>query len=87
MSKELSAAKLRSFLMKGAHAEEIAKVDAETDLFDEGLLDSFSVMQLVQGLEDELGIVFDYGDLRREYFSSLANISLLLEKKYGVRKV
>ncbi len=52
------------------------------DLFDAGILDSFAVMQLVQLLEEQFDIVFDYKDLRRDYFSSLEALQGLLIKKY-----
>lgn len=85
MSKEISLKKIREIVMKKSTRPMGSEVSPSTDLLDEGYLDSFSVMQLVQSLEEELDIVFDYSDLRRDYFSTLESIYTLLNKKYGLK--
>jgi acyl carrier protein len=58
------------------------QIQPDTDLFDAGILDSFSVLNLVQALEDKLDIVFDYKDLQRHYLSNLKSLLGLLTKNY-----
>lgn len=73
----------------------IQKINAEAtmeqmnkgqDLFHSGIINSYTVTQLVQVLEEDLGIVFDYKDLRREYFGRFDSLFGLLTKKYGFSK-
>jgi acyl carrier protein len=58
--------------------------NSKTDLFREGILDSYSVIQLVNSLEEKFGIVFDYGDLKAAYFRNIASLIGVLTSKYNV---
>ncbi len=57
---------------------------SKMDLFEEGILDSFSVIQMVNVFEERFGIVFDYGDLKANYFRNLDSLQSILVKKYGL---
>lgn len=59
--------------------------DENLNFIDEGMLDSFDVVSLVDALDTEFDIVIDGMDITQENFSSLANIMELL-KKNGVKK-
>ncbi|MBS1968790.1 MAG: hypothetical protein JSU04_00695 [Bdellovibrionales bacterium] len=59
---------------------------AQTDLFEEGILDSYSVIQLVNTFEERFGIVFDYGDLKAAYFRNLMSLMGILTTKYKVEE-
>lgn len=53
----------------------------EESLFESGLLDSFSLTELVAGLEEEFKIRIPDSDLNPRKFDSLARIQTYLEKK------
>lgn len=61
-----------------------ANFTAQTDLFEEGILDSYSVIQLVNTFEEKFGIVFDYADLKAAYFRNLNSLMSILTDKYKV---
>ena len=52
----------------------------EVDFIEEGMLDSFDVVSLVDELENRFGIKIDGLDILPENFSSVANIINLLKK-------
>ena len=52
----------------------------EVDFIEEGMLDSFDVVTLVDELENRFGIKIDGLDILPENFSSVANIVNLLKK-------
>lgn len=52
----------------------------EVDFIEEGMLDSFDVVSLVDELENRFGIKIDGLDILPENFSSVANIVSLLKK-------
>jgi len=60
-------------------------LDATSGLFDAGALDSYTVIMLIQTLEERLDIVFDYSDLRAFNFENLEAILKLLKTKYDVK--
>lgn len=59
-----------------------AEIQEETDLIEGGVLDSYSILSLVQALEDQFDIVFDYSDLRSDHFKNLRSICKILAKNY-----
>ena len=83
MTKKISLKKINSLVLKTRDQKDDFEIQPQINLFDNGYMDSFSVMQLVQSFEDELDVVFDYDDLRRENFSTLEGIFNLLIQKYG----
>ena len=50
------------------------------DFINAGMLDSFDIVQLVNGLDEVYGISIDGTDIIRENFSSVENIITLLDK-------
>lgn len=82
-SKNISLDLLYDLLSQLAPHFPKSELRPDLDLFDAGVLDSFSALQFVQKLEDELGIVFDYHDLRRDYIATPAGMLGLLTKKYA----
>ncbi|NBK94268.1 acyl carrier protein [bacterium 1XD21-13] len=63
------------------------KISADEQLLEEGLLDSYRIMELVSELETEFKIVFMPKDLMElENFSSLKKIvKLIVEKIKGIK--
>ena len=51
------------------------------NLFDEGILDSYGVMNIVMGLEDAFGIKIDLMDLDTKNFETVDAIVELVEKR------
>ena len=56
----------------------------DVNFIEEGILDSFDVINLVTALDSEFGISIDGTDVRPENFSSVNAIVMLL-KKNGVK--
>jgi acyl carrier protein len=56
-----------------------------TNFIEDGMLDSFDIVQLVVSLDNEFGISIDGLDILPENFSSVKNIAELLIKN-GVSK-
>lgn len=52
----------------------------EVDFIEEGMLDSFDVINLVTALDSEFGISIDGTDVLPENFSSVERIEALLRK-------
>lgn len=53
-------------------------VDVDTDVIEEGLLDSLAFVQLLLALEEEFGVKVDLADLDLENFSTVSNIARLV---------
>ncbi|CAN5407208.1 hypothetical protein BH10BDE1_BH10BDE1_30770 [soil metagenome] len=60
-------------------------VSPDVNLLDSGILDSIITVQLVLALETELGITFQFEDIKPENFKTLTAISSMLATKYGAR--
>ncbi|WP_302132295.1 acyl carrier protein [uncultured Dialister sp.] len=56
------------------------RYNEDSDLFAEGILDSFSLMQLVMHLDESFRIEIDADDIVPENFSTLRNISSLVKR-------
>lgn len=59
--------------------------DESLDFIEEGMLDSFDVVSLVDSLDTEFNVVIDGVDILPENFSSLSSIMELL-KRSGVKE-
>ncbi len=60
-------------------ALDAAALSSETCLVKEGLaLDSMAVLELVTGLEDELGIMIDESELKLEVFDDIGSLARFL---------
>lgn len=55
------------------------ELQPETELFEEGILDSFGLVQLLVALEDE-GVALDVADLDRAIISTPAKLAALAEQ-------
>jgi acyl carrier protein len=76
---------VRQFIIDVKPEAQDFELDATTSLFDVGALDSYTVVMLIQHLEERLDIVFDYSDLRAFNFENLESILKLLKTKYEVK--
>lgn len=79
MNKQMIEAKVNAILcdLCGAGEDDLA---ADLNLFDEGLLDSFAVIQLLMELEDAFGISFNIEDLSRKMIATPLKIARLVQE-------
>lgn len=56
----------------------------DVDFIEEGMLDSFDVINLVTALDEQFGISIDGMDVLPENFSSIERIEMLLKKNGAV---
>lgn len=55
--------------------------ESETELFDQGILDSFDIVSIISDLNDAFEINIRVHDLSGENFNSLTSIQALVERK------
>ena len=61
--------------------DDVVKEDLAIDLFEEGLLDSLGVAQLLMETEDNLGVVIALTEIERDDINTPEKIIALIEKK------
>ncbi len=54
--------------------------DESGDFIEDGLLDSYDIVSIIDALENEFGIVIDGLDVVPENFNTIENIVLLINK-------
>lgn len=57
----------------------------ETNLIEKGILDSFSMIKLINFIETELGVKADMEEITPENFNSVATISTMVKKWKSAR--
>ena len=62
-----------------SNINDIEKVDENTDLIEEGFLDSFDIVSLVLELNDAFGIKIEVAELLPENFSNINDIEKLVK--------
>lgn len=55
--------------------------ESETELFDQGILDSFDIVSIISDLNDAFEINIRVHDLSGENFNSMTSIQALVERK------
>lgn len=76
--------KILDFLSKLDTGPDTPSIDADTDLFEGGVLDSFGFVDLVTFLEEEMGLSVSDDDMNDPRFTSVAGIVEVLAGKGGV---
>ena len=76
---------IRQFIIDVKPEVQDLEMNGATDLFEVGALDSYTVVMLIQHLEERLDIVFDYSDLRAFNFENMESILKMLMTKYEVK--
>ena len=61
--------------------EETVREDLDMDLFEEGLLDSLAMVELLVAIEDEFGITLSPTEYDKEQLASVNKILLVLKEK------
>ncbi len=69
------------FIAESARQAGAAQPGTEEDLFQSGILDSFSVVDLVSLLEEEIHVKIPDGDVNAANFKSIAAIEHYLEAR------
>ena len=59
------------------------EIELDTELFEEGVLDSFGIVQLCVELEERLGVKLDTANMQREDISTAEKIIALCEAARG----
>jgi acyl carrier protein len=59
------------------------QVDVETDVIDNGMLDSVAFVQLLVGLEQEFGVTVDVAALQLDDFRSISRIAQFVAARPG----
>ena len=72
--------KIISILSQQCGAEE-GEIKDSTELFEEGLLDSFGVIQLVMALEDTFSVSLEIGSIPREQITTPHKIAGLIQER------
>lgn len=74
-------ATVKKYLASNSLAEFGGKVTADTDLFEEGFIDSFGYIELVKFLEKEFQIRFTDDELVSNQLNTLNNIVRMVQSK------
>lgn len=56
--------------------------EKETSLVDDGVFDSFEIMEIISEIEEKFGIDIDPDDIIAENFNSAKNIMKLITKRH-----
>ena len=64
--------------------DEIVREDLDMDLFEEGLLDSLAVAELIVAIEEEFKVILSPTEYEKEELSTVHRIEKILEAK-GVK--
>lgn len=64
--------------------EDMAGRDKDTDLLEEGLLDSMDLVELLVGIEEEFGVTLSPTEYEKEELSTVRRIEEILRGK-GIR--
>lgn len=83
MANSISRERLKEILLKFNAFPRDQELGTKDNLFDLGILDSFSVLELITTLEEDLEIVFDFKDVKPENLQTIDDIISLLNTKYG----
>jgi len=71
MSRDSILQALRQFIIDHSNLEDASILEANTDLFEAGLLDSLMTVSLLSFCEEQFGCQMDLSELSQEHFSSL----------------
>lgn len=77
----VSEAKIKQYLVTHTVADFNGSETADTDLFEEGFIDSFGFIELVKYLEKEFQIKFTDNELISNQLNTLNNITSMVQSK------
>lgn len=73
--------KIQQFIEERFLVEFGGDITADTDLFKEGVIDSFGYIQMMNFLEDEFAFQMDEADILTDVFVSLSSIDDFVSRK------
>lgn len=74
--------RLKEILFNATNRMDVTSISENTDLFEQGILDSMGLMKFVLALEGELKFQFNYEDIQLENFRNLSKLFNMLSFKY-----
>ena len=72
---------IRSFIFKNFRISKSKNIEDSSALLDEGVLDSLGILEIVNFLQDELGISVEDEELVTENFQSIDAIASFVDSK------
>jgi acyl carrier protein len=81
MSTEVSADEIRSYILDrfrdqlDAKGLDPAQVPDDFDLLAEGVIDSFGILEMIMGMEDQFGLTIDFENLDPEELTMIGPLS------------
>ena len=60
--------------------DDVVKENPDIDLFENGLLDSFGIIELLVGLEEKFGLMIPITEIEREVWNTPNNIAEQVEQ-------
>lgn len=82
--KNLDTNKLREFIIQVSNRPGNVDWTNQDDLFLAGVLDSYSIIQLIVLIEESCQIVFNFNDLNFDDIKSVDSLKELLKKNYAI---
>jgi len=73
--------RIRNFLLESFPLARVRDIKDSTALLEEGVLDSMSILELVDYLESELGIIAEAEELVPENFGSIDAIAAFVDSR------
>ncbi|OPY15866.1 MAG: D-alanine--poly(phosphoribitol) ligase subunit 2 [Syntrophus sp. PtaB.Bin138] len=77
---------IRGFIIEQTNLEDASFLDADTNLFEAGLLDSLLTVSLVAFFESDLGCEVETTDMTEENFSTIGAITDLVCRKLAAKE-
>ncbi len=74
-------AKIHDFITRTFPLAQQRQIGIDDSLLDSGIIDSMGTLELVQFLEDDLGIEVSEEDMVADHFESIATIATLVASK------
>lgn len=75
------AEQIADFIAKNLAAGEDVKIEPDTDLVGEGVVDSTAFMELVLWFEEEFGVSVDVEDMTPDNFGTVRNMAEYVERR------
>lgn len=83
MTTSTSTAQIRDILASIIGSDVVQTTSDDELVFQEGVIDSMHLVELVATLEDQCGVTVDGADLQPENFESISAMAAYLDRKSG----
>lgn len=79
ISKRLIALLDNRLQLLGVKSDDVAH---DVSLFEQGIVDSISFMELIVSIEDEFGMEIDFSDMEPSEFDTIENLSKIISNEH-----